>query len=193
MSDSNGQRGWMGYDEHDGRPVGVDPRQLSSVTSVLLLYRTRAALAKNGARTIRKRTIMFRGLLLGAAAVALLAGCGSTPTASTGNQSPATTAAPATTAPATTLAPATTVPPATTVGNTPMSAPPGTASAVPNVAGEELDQAEATLLSDNLGYKVFGGGMFGVVIASDWTVCSQTPGAGTNANAVHLVVARACS
>jgi beta-lactam-binding protein with PASTA domain len=74
-----------------------------------------------------------------------------------------------------------------------MSAPPGTASAVPNVAGEELDQAEATLLSDNLGYKVFGGGMFGVVIASDWTVCSQTPGAGTNANAVHLVVARACS
>jgi beta-lactam-binding protein with PASTA domain len=66
-------------------------------------------------------------------------------------------------------------------------------SAVPNVSGEELDQAEATLLSDSLGYKVFGGGLFGVVIASDWTVCSQTPAAGTSASSVNLVVARACS
>jgi beta-lactam-binding protein with PASTA domain len=64
---------------------------------------------------------------------------------------------------------------------------------VPNVTGEELDQAEATLLSQNLGYKVFGGGVFGVLVAADWTVCSQSPAAGASADAVQLVVARACS
>jgi hypothetical protein len=73
------------------------------------------------------------------------------------------------------------------------SAPPGTVRAVPRVTGEQLDQAEATLLSDSLGYKVFGGGIFGIVVASDWTVCSQTPSAGTTANAVNLTVARSCS
>jgi beta-lactam-binding protein with PASTA domain len=64
---------------------------------------------------------------------------------------------------------------------------------VPNVTGEELDQAEATLLSETLGYKVFGGGLFGVVVAANWTVCSQSPAAGASARAVNLVVARACS
>ena len=64
---------------------------------------------------------------------------------------------------------------------------------MPNVTGTELDQAEATLLSQDIGYKVFGGGMFGVVVASNWTVCSQSPTAGDSANAVNLVVARTCS
>lgn len=64
---------------------------------------------------------------------------------------------------------------------------------MPNVTEEELDQAEATLLSQDIGYKVFGGGTFGVVIASDWTVCSQNPAAGASADAVNLVVARSCS
>ena len=74
-----------------------------------------------------------------------------------------------------------------------MSAPPGTPAQVPNMAGEELDQAEATLLADGLGYNVIGGGLFGVVIASDWTVCSQAPASGATASSVQLVVARACS
>jgi beta-lactam-binding protein with PASTA domain len=109
------------------------------------------------------------------------------------------TPAPATTAPAaaaTTAEAATTTAASaatTTEGATPQSAPPGAASAVPNVSGQELDQAEATLQSDGLGYNVLGGGVFGVVIASDWTVCSQKPPAGTKATSVDLVVARSCS
>jgi hypothetical protein len=61
------------------------------------------------------------------------------------------------------------------------------------VVNEELDLAEATLLTDHLGYNVIGGGIFGVVVASDWMVCSQTPSAGTKATAVTLTVDRSCS
>ena len=64
---------------------------------------------------------------------------------------------------------------------------------VPNVTGQELDHAEATLRAGGLHYKVFGGGVFGVVVASDWTVCSQKPSGGTKASSVNLVVARSCS
>jgi hypothetical protein len=78
-------------------------------------------------------------------------------------------------------------------GATAQSAPAGASSSVPNVSGQELDQAEATLQSDNLGYQTFGGGTFGVVIASNWTVCSQTPAAGSTARSVNLVVARECT
>lgn len=114
---------------------------------------------------------------------ALVAGCGSTPAASPPS---ATTSAPAAT---TTAAAAAT----TTLGATAQSAPPGVISGVPNVSGQELDQAEATLQADNLGYKVFGGGALGVVVASHWTVCSQKPPTGTKANSLDLVVARSCS
>jgi beta-lactam-binding protein with PASTA domain len=74
-----------------------------------------------------------------------------------------------------------------------MSAPPGTEGTVPNVSGEELDQVEATLQAEGLGWQVYGGGTFGVVIASDWTVCSQSPSSGSQATTVNLVVARECS
>jgi hypothetical protein len=67
------------------------------------------------------------------------------------------------------------------------------AVAVPALQGERLDQAEATLKEDHLGYKVFGGGVFGVVVASDWTVCTQTPAAGMTATTVDLTVARNCT
>ena len=90
----------------------------------------------------------------------------------------------------TTVAPTTTT---TTVAPTPTSAAPGKTETVPSVTGEELDQAEATLISQNLGYNVIGGGIFGVVVAANWTVCSQSPAAGSSADAVQLVVARACS
>jgi beta-lactam-binding protein with PASTA domain len=88
------------------------------------------------------------------------------------------------------VAPTTTT---TTVAPTPTSAAPGKTETVPSVTGEELDQAEATLISQNLGYNVIGGGIFGVVVAANWTVCSQSPAAGSSADAVQLVVARACS
>ena len=100
-----------------------------------------------------------------------------------------TTEAPPTTT-TTTVAPTTTT---TTVAPTPTSAAPGKTETVPSVTGEELDQAEATLISQNLGYNVIGGGIFGVVVAANWTVCSQSPAAGSSADAVQLVVARACS
>ena len=130
-----------------------------------------------------------------------LAACGTTAAAS---HSTTTTVAPTTTTVApttttTTVAPTTTtttVAPTTTtttVAPTPTSAAPGKTETVPSVTGEELDQAEATLISQNLGYNVIGGGIFGVVVAANWTVCSQSPAAGSSADAVQLVVARACS
>ena len=105
------------------------------------------------------------------------------------------TAVPPTISTATTVTtpPTTTTPTTAPNRSTAQSAPPGIAGPAPNVTGEELDQAEATLLAANLGYQTIGGGTFGVVIASDWTVCSQSPGAGTTASSVDLVVARSCT
>jgi hypothetical protein len=60
------------------------------------------------------------------------------------------------------------------------------------VTGQNLSAAEATLLGDNLGYTTESSGLFGVVVASDWTVCSQSPGAGATATTVNLVVGRSC-
>jgi hypothetical protein len=64
---------------------------------------------------------------------------------------------------------------------------------VPDVVGQNLDQAEGTLSAQGIGNKVYGGGAFGIVIKSDWTVCSQNPLAGNEATSVKLVVARSCS
>ena len=50
---------------------------------------------------------------------------------------------------------------------------------VPNLINVELDHAEAELQADGLTYTTVGGGMFGIVITADWTVCSQHPGPGT--------------
>ena len=66
---------------------------------------------------------------------------------------------------------------------------PATPESVPNVTGQNLDQAEGTLSSDGLTYNVYGGGAFGIVIKSDWTVCSENPSSG-KATSVKLVVAR---
>lgn len=50
---------------------------------------------------------------------------------------------------------------------------------VPNLINVELDHAEAELQADGLTYTTVGGGIFGIVVTADWTVCSQHPGPGT--------------
>ena len=44
---------------------------------------------------------------------------------------------------------------------------------VPDVAGERLDVAVEELEDEGLAYEVIGGGAFGVVVKSNWRVCSQ--------------------
>lgn len=123
----------------------------------------------------------------------------STNLTSTSSPQPSTTTTTTSPPPATTTTteppppPPTTTPTTTPGQNTAASAPPGIAGPVPNVVGENLSPAEATLLGDNLGYQTESSGVFGVIVASDWTVCSQTPTPGTVAASVTLVVARSCS
>ena len=50
---------------------------------------------------------------------------------------------------------------------------------VPSLAGQPLDVAEQRL--DDLGLRPSeqGGGLFGVLVPSDWNVCESSPGAGS--------------
>lgn len=59
----------------------------------------------------------------------------------------------------------------------------------PDVVGEKLDAAEKTI--EAAGYKadVSGGGVFGVVDKSAWTVCEQ----GVEGKTVNVAVARTCT
>ncbi len=50
---------------------------------------------------------------------------------------------------------------------------------VPSLAGAPLDQAETRLKDLGLRYSEQGGGLFGVVVPSDWNVCTTSPPAGT--------------
>jgi ABC-type glycerol-3-phosphate transport system substrate-binding protein len=120
---------------------------------------------------------------LGLAAL-LAAGLGFAACGSSGNSSSSTTTTNAT---ATTSAPET-IPPPTTAATTPAAQ---TAS-IPNVVGMKLDQAEGTLGADHITDSVSGGGTFGIVVKSNWTVCTQNPAAGASGSSVTLVVARAC-
>jgi hypothetical protein len=147
------------------------------------------------------RWVLLAALVV--SSVALGACSSSTPSA---NQVTATTAVAVTTVPTTaaTTTPTTAaiVTPTTAASetgttapdqSTAASAPPGIAGTVPNLTGENLSQAEGTLLAENLGYQTFCGCTFGVIVASDWTVCSQTPAPGAVAASVNLVVSRECS
>lgn len=69
---------------------------------------------------------------------------------------------------------------------------PTRAARVPDVTGEPLDAAEHTLDADGLRYDAVGGGLFGIVVRSHWTVCTQVPAGGTLARHVTLYVARDC-
>jgi beta-lactam-binding protein with PASTA domain len=64
--------------------------------------------------------------------------------------------------------------------------------AVPTVEGDRLDVAEDTLDSVGVGYQTVGGGTFGIVVRSHWTVCSQSPAPGSIASSVTLYVDRTC-
>ncbi len=64
---------------------------------------------------------------------------------------------------------------------------------VPDVRGDRLDLAEATLEARGLSYEIHGGGKLGVIDDSDWLVCDQNPSAGRKATKVELAVARSCS
>jgi hypothetical protein len=66
---------------------------------------------------------------------------------------------------------------------------------VPNVVNVRLDVAEEEVEGAHLQYKVVGGGLFGVVVKSDWTVCETKPDAGSPIDSgatVRLIVARSC-
>jgi beta-lactam-binding protein with PASTA domain len=65
---------------------------------------------------------------------------------------------------------------------------------VPDVSGDRLDVAKTKM--DDAGYKTeeVGGGAFGVVVESNWTVCETDPPAGTSAEGkVRLVIDRSCA
>jgi beta-lactam-binding protein with PASTA domain len=63
---------------------------------------------------------------------------------------------------------------------------------VPDLKGQTLDVAENRLDLLGLRYETLGGGAFGVVVRSHWTVCTQSPRAGATAATVTLFVARNC-
>ena len=69
------------------------------------------------------------------------------------------------------------------------------ATVMPEVVGQQLDAALTAI--EDAGFEddvdVGGGGMFGVVDESNWTVCDQTPAAGASiTDAPQLAVDRSC-
>jgi beta-lactam-binding protein with PASTA domain len=63
---------------------------------------------------------------------------------------------------------------------------------IPDVRGERLDVAQGRLDALDLRYETVGGGTFGVVVRSHWTVCRQEPKPGVVASSVRLIVDRWC-
>jgi hypothetical protein len=66
---------------------------------------------------------------------------------------------------------------------------------VPDLAGARLDLAEHALDRLGLSHDTSGGGLFGVVVSSNWTVCTTTPAAGATISSgqkVRLFVDRSC-
>ena len=66
---------------------------------------------------------------------------------------------------------------------------------IPSLVGERLDVARDELRGAGLRAKILGGGTFGVVVESNWTVCETRPGGGGQAkkgDRITLVVDREC-
>ena len=63
---------------------------------------------------------------------------------------------------------------------------------VPDVRGQRLDVAEARLDARGLQWEEIGGGVFGVVVRSNWYVDDQIPKPGKKATTVRLIVERNC-
>ncbi|HEY4347435.1 MAG TPA: PASTA domain-containing protein [Gaiellaceae bacterium] len=62
----------------------------------------------------------------------------------------------------------------------------------PDLVGERLDLAEETLDAVGLRYRTVGGGLFGIVVRSHWSVCRQSPSPGVLTRSVTLFVDRDC-
>jgi|tagenome__1003787_1003787.scaffolds.fasta_scaffold20651921_2 hypothetical protein len=63
---------------------------------------------------------------------------------------------------------------------------------VPDLVGQRLDVAEDKLDQLGLNYKEVGGGTFGIVVRSNWTVCQTEPASGGQAARIRLIVDREC-
>jgi hypothetical protein len=64
---------------------------------------------------------------------------------------------------------------------------------VPDVVGERLDVAKSAMADAGYETEPLGGGMFGIVDESNWTVCETRPDAGpTGTGTVKLIVDRTC-
>jgi hypothetical protein len=67
--------------------------------------------------------------------------------------------------------------------------------AVPDEIGERLDVAKDDVRSAGLLTRVIGGGTFGVVVESNWTVCETKPAPGSQVHKdtpVKLIIDRVC-
>jgi hypothetical protein len=53
-----------------------------------------------------------------------------------------------------------------------------------------LDVAESKLDDLHIAYQEIGGGLFGVVVLSNWIVCETNPAPGATAQSVKLIVDR---
>jgi predicted Ser/Thr protein kinase len=78
----------------------------------------------------------------------------------------------------------------------PANPPAGTSSPpLPTLAGARLDRAQTALDRLGIGHDTSGGGLLGILDASNWTVCATSPAAGTLVAAgakARLFVARSC-
>jgi hypothetical protein len=66
---------------------------------------------------------------------------------------------------------------------------------VPHLTGRRLDVAEDILRSHHLRFREVGGGAFGIVVKSNWRVCTTRPAAGARVRTrtrVSLYVDRSC-
>ena len=63
---------------------------------------------------------------------------------------------------------------------------------MPSLAGQPLDVAEQRLNDLGLDPSEEGGGLFGVLVPSDWTVCDTSPASGSvvRPSTVHLLIDR---
>jgi beta-lactam-binding protein with PASTA domain len=65
---------------------------------------------------------------------------------------------------------------------------------VPDVTGKRLDVAKSELKDAGFDTEEIGGGTFGIVAESNWTVCETEPGPGESGGGkVKLIVDRECS
>jgi hypothetical protein len=69
----------------------------------------------------------------------------------------------------------------------------GEKSPVPDVVGERLDVARSDAEAAGYDVEVLGGGVFGVVVEANWSVCEQRPEPGApEEDSVTLIVDRTC-